>query len=403
MEKQDTERSPLKKVFALGFISIFAYLASYYLRSLLSVATPAMLGTGEYTAEFIGLLSSVYFLVYAAGQLVNGLIGDMIRPKYMIAVGLTVTGIVITLFSLVPFAWMQVACFAFMGLGLSMLRCPIMKMVSENLDKGYSRIVCTCMSTATYGAPLIASTLAIIFKWNVMFIVAGVSTIVIALISFVFISVLEHKGHLVFHSSSGTGFRGYLEIFKIKKFGFYLLVGGVVEIAASAIGFWIPTYLSNALLLDSVTTNILFSVISVASAIAPFIALFIFRLIKERDILFLRCGFMLAIVLFLCMIIVPFVIAKIIFLVLAKLSLSCCGALLWSIYIPSMGSTGRVSSIGGVINCVGYLSASLANTVFARLLGLSWNGVILTWCAIPAIGLVAALIMKKNKKSVLSF
>ena len=123
----------------MGFISVFAYIASYYSRSLLSVATPNMLQSGEYTTEFIGLLSSVQFLVYAAGQLVNGVVGDMINPKYMITIGLSVTGISLVLFPIVPFAWMQLVFFALMGAGLSMLRGPIMKMVSENLKKNHSR------------------------------------------------------------------------------------------------------------------------------------------------------------------------------------------------------------------------------------------------------------------------
>ena len=176
-----------------------------------------------------------------------------------------------------------------------------------------------------------------------------------------------------------------------------MTVGGICEIAASAIGFWIPTYLSDALLLDGVTTNVLFSVISVSSAVAPFIALLIFRLIKENDVVLMRCGFLLAVISFICMIAVPTVAARICFLILAKLCLACCGAVLWSVYIPGMGSTGRVSSIIGVINCTGYLSASVANAIFARLLGLSWNGVILVWCGIAAIGLVASLIVRNKR------
>ena len=178
---------------------------------------------------------------------------------------------------------------------------------------------------------------------------------------------------------------------------FYMIVGGVVEIAASAIGFWIPTYLSEALELNSVTTNTLFSVISLTSALAPFISLFIFKLTHEKDIAMMRVGFLAAIVSFLCMIFVPWIWAKVVFLLIAKLSLSCCSAVLWSIYIPGMGSTGKVSSINGVINCTGYLSASIANAVFAKLLGLSWTGVILVWCGIAAVGFVAAMVVKKKK------
>lgn len=391
------QKSMLRKAISMGFISVFAYIASYYSRSLLSVATPNMLQSGEYTTEFIGLLSSVQFLVYAAGQLVNGLAGDMINPKYMISVGLSVTGVSLVLFPIVPFAWMQLLCFAIIGLALSMLRGPIMKMVSENVNKDYSRIICTFLSAASFTGTLIASALAIVFKWNMMFIVAGIVALLIAAIAFVSLSVFEHKGTFVFHSSKNAGFGGYLQLFKIENFVFYMVVAGVVEIAGSAIGFWIPTYLSDALLLDTVTTNVLFSVMSILSSLAPFISLFVFKLVKERDIAMMRCGFAIAVVSFVCMIFVPNMWAKIVFLMVAKLSLACCSSVLWSIYIPGMGSTGKVSSINGVINCTGYVSAAVANVVFAKLLGLSWNGVILVWCGIAAVGLVAALVVRKKK------
>jgi len=182
MNTQQPKDSMLKRAIGLGFIGIFSYIANYYLRNLLSVATPSMLESGEYTAEFIGLLSSVYFIVYASGQLVNGLVGDMVNPKYMISVGLTVTGTVIAIFPSLPFAWMQVACFALMGVGLSMLRGPIMKMVSENVNKDYSRVICTCLSAASFAGPLVASCFAIAFKWNIMFVVAGVTAIFIAVL-----------------------------------------------------------------------------------------------------------------------------------------------------------------------------------------------------------------------------
>lgn len=400
METEKTNALMTKRAFSLGIISIFSYLASYYTRNLLSVATPSMLKTGEYTSEFIGLLSSVYFLVYAAGQFVNGFVGDLISPRYMITAGLSVAGVAVILFPIMPFAWLQVLCFVLMGVGLSMLRGPIMKLVSENLDKDRSRIVCTLLSVASFAGPLIASVLAIMFAWNMMFIIAGAATLAIAAVAFVALGILEHRGGFAFKSSKGSGPRGYLQLFKIKNFVFYMVVGGVVEIAGSAITFWIPTYLSEALRLDTVRTNSVYSVISVVSSLAPFLALFIFKLTKERDIAMMRGGFLLSVAFFACMMIFSSVWARIAFLIAAKLCLSCCSAVLWSIYIPGMGDTGKVSSINGVINCTGYLSASAANAVFANLIGLSWNGVVAVWCGIAGVGLIASLTVKMKKVNI---
>ena len=97
------------------------------------------------------------------------------------------------------------------------------------------------------------------------------------------------------------------------------------------------------------------------------------------------------------MLILPGASVKIVFLALAKFCLACCSSVLWSIYIPGLGKTGKVSSINGVINCTGYLSASLANAAFAKLGGFSWNSVILVWCGIAAVGLVASVIVRQKK------
>ena len=396
MDNLNVGKAQVKKIIGLGVVSVFSYLASYYVRNLLSVATPNMLSDGEYSAELIGLLSSIYFLMYAFGQLINGHLGDKINPKYMILGGLLVAGVVILVFPLFPFAWFGVLCFVLLGFGLSMLRGPIMKMISENLSKKHSRTVCTFLSVATFAGPLIASLLAIIFKWKTMFIVAGGLTVAIAILAFFCLDAFERKGYYVFNSRKKEKGTGYLALFKLEKFAFYMIIGCIVEIGQSAITFWIPTYLSDALSLDNVTSNVLFSVISVVSAIAPFITLFVFNMIKERDIVMLRVGFAVAILAFIGMIFVPNMWVKIALLIVAKLVLSCCSAVLWSIYIPGMGATGKVSSINGLIDCTGYLAAALANAVFAALLGMSWSGVIAVWCGIAAIGFIASIIVRQK-------
>ncbi len=400
MNENYNRNQTVKRAIGLGTVSIFSYLASYFLRNLLSVATPNMLEEGVFSVEFIGLLSSTYMFVYALGQLCNGVIGDMVNPKYMICIGLSVVGVVTIAFPLVPFAYLQILCFVLTGISLSMLRGPIMKMVSENLPQDYSRTVCTFLSVASFSGPLIASALAIIFKWKMMFIISGIISIAIAIIAFVTLSIFEKKKVFTFTRRKGASIKGYFGLFKLENFVFYFIAGGVVEIAGTAIGFWIPTYLSEALAFDEVSTSVLYSVISVISALAPFIALFLFKLSKERDIAIMRIGFLMAIITFALMIICPSKWLKVLLLLIGRLALMCCSAILWSVYIPGMGSTGKVSGINGFINCMGYLSAAVANAIFTKLIGLSWGGVIGVWCGIAAIGLIASLVLARDRKEV---
>ena len=77
-----------QKAWRIGSFCIATYLASYVTRNILSVSTPEMIKEAFFTKEYTGLLSSICFIFYAVGQLINGFIGDRVHPKYMIIMGL---------------------------------------------------------------------------------------------------------------------------------------------------------------------------------------------------------------------------------------------------------------------------------------------------------------------------
>ena len=76
----------------IGSLCSISYLAVYFARNVLGAVSPQMIATGEYSTEYIGSLSSMYFIFYAVGQLINGAIGDKIKAKYMISFGLIFAG-----------------------------------------------------------------------------------------------------------------------------------------------------------------------------------------------------------------------------------------------------------------------------------------------------------------------
>lgn len=52
----------LSKAVRIGSLSIFAYLASYVTKNILSVSTPEMTKESIFTKEYVGLLSSICFV-----------------------------------------------------------------------------------------------------------------------------------------------------------------------------------------------------------------------------------------------------------------------------------------------------------------------------------------------------
>ena len=65
----------------LGCMCSIAYFAVYIARNTLGAVSPQMIEDGSFTTENIGTLSSVYFITYAFGQLINGAVGDKIKAN----------------------------------------------------------------------------------------------------------------------------------------------------------------------------------------------------------------------------------------------------------------------------------------------------------------------------------
>ena len=77
----------VRNAILIGGLCSISYLAVYIARNMLSAVSPQMIEKG-FSTEFIGSISSLYFILYAVGQLINGVIGDKIKARYMISLGL---------------------------------------------------------------------------------------------------------------------------------------------------------------------------------------------------------------------------------------------------------------------------------------------------------------------------
>lgn len=387
-----------KKTLIIGFLCVLTYVVTYYLRNMLSVFTPELLSDGAYTESHIALLSSTYMIFYALGQLLNGFLGDVFAPKNMIFTGIFTAGISVITFPLVASKGLEILLFAVLGFGLSMVRGPLMKIITENTDANGARKICVFFSAASFAGPMIAGAFAIAFDFKAAFIIAGTAAILAVCASFVFIRFLESKGEINYKRTEKINVSSILEVFKIEKFFFYLVIACLVEIGTASISFWIPTYLNNHLGFDTEISSVIFTLISVFRAIMPFAALAIFNAIGGRDIAMMRVSFAISTALFIANIFVTNTIMNVTVLIFALMAISCSSALLWSIYIPGLGKTGRVSSVNGVIDCTGYIAAALANLIFGNLVSsIGWNGILLLWSSIGAIGAFTTLFVKKSK------
>lgn len=396
---EQSNKNAAGQAVSIGVICIISYLVNYYLRNMLSVLTPQMLTDGRFTVEYIGVMSSTYMIFYAGGQLVNGFLGDRLSPKKMACTGIALGSLVMALFPFATGKLLQVGCFALLGFFLSMVRGPLTKIISENTRPDHARTICVFFSMASFAGPLVASLLAFLFAWETAFAVAGCVGLLVALAALLLLTGMEKQGRIHYKSAKGQGLKGFFGVFQVEHIGFYAVIACLVEIVATPVSFWIPTYLTDHLGFQKDTANVIYSVLSVFRSMMPFATLLIFRLSGERDRLMMKLSFLVATAAFLLLGFVDSPCLSIVLLAVGVVSAACPSALLWSIYIPALGRTGKVSSLNGVLDCTGYVAAAVANLAFAGMMqAFGWRGMFALWSLVALIGVIAVFAAKTKKQ-----
>ena len=73
------ENSAVKKAVLIGSMCAISYLSVYLARNVLGAVAPQMEELKVIDKTLSGNLSSLFFVAYAIGQLINGLLGDKIK------------------------------------------------------------------------------------------------------------------------------------------------------------------------------------------------------------------------------------------------------------------------------------------------------------------------------------
>ena len=392
----------VQSAWRIGSLCIATYLASYVTRNILSVSTPEMIKEAFFTKEYTGLLSSVCFIFYAVGQLINGFIGDMVHPKYMIIMGLGVSSISTFAIPLFDNRIIHFAAFALIGFGLSMLRGPLMKVISENTAATHARMICTLFSMAGFAGPLIASLLSIFFEWRAVITVTGIISVFITVASVTVISLLEKRGEIKFTPKKEKGvLNSILSVFKLEDFFFYMFIRAIGEIAGSSITFWIPTYTTEHLGFSGDAASTIYSVVSLTTLFTPFITLVIYEKLIRNGVKLALVMYVLSAVFFIAVRFTAAPLVNVIMLIIAKMAAAAASSIVWSAYIPGLARSGKVSSANGVIDAAGYAMASLANVIFSGSVSrLGWGGIVNMWYIIMLIGAAASagkLLLRKKQ------
>ena len=389
-----------KKAVFIGTLCSVAYLAVYVVRNILSAVTPQMIAAG-FSEEYIGMVSSMFLAFYAVGQLINGIIGDKIKAKWMISMGLLGSGVCNLLFSYFPVTPVVAPlAYGMAGFFLSMIYGPMTKVVAENTEPLHA-VRCSLGYTfaSFFGSPA-AGLLAAFLVWQSVFAIGSTLLVVMAVLIVIFFAMFERKGIVKYgqYKPQEKGLKNVKVLFKyqIVKFSLVSLLTGIIR---TSVVFWLPTYISQYLGFSASDAALVFTVATLIISFTTFIAVFVYERLGRDMNKSVLVMFVTATAFFLMTYFIKYSMLNIVCIVLAIMASNGAASILWSIYCPSLRDTGMVSGATGFLDFLSYAAAAIANIVFASAAtDIGWGNLILVWTGIAAVGIVVALPYEKMKK-----
>jgi sugar phosphate permease len=386
----------------LGSLCSVSYLAVYIARNILGAVTPKMTSAG-FSLEYIGRVSAIYLLAYACGQLINGSIGDRIKPKYMISLGLLLAGVANFVFvGLASQPGLALIAYGWTGFSLSMIYGPMTKVVSENVEPLHATRCSLGYTFSSFLGSPAAGLLASLLAWETVFDVGSGALIVMAVACFVFFTLFEKSGivkHNRFNKEKAE--RSSVKVLFKHQIVTYSLVAILTGIVRTSVVFWLPTYIAQHLGFTPQVSAMIFTVSSIAISLSAFITVFVHERLGSKMNLTVLVMFSASALFFLLTYLTGIPLLNIICIVLAIIAANGSSTVLWSMYCPSLYETGLVSGATGFLDFLSYMAAALANVIFANAASsIGWGNLILVWCGLMLVGVLISFPYKKIIKPI---
>jgi len=389
----------VRNAIMIGAMCSISYLAVYFARNILGAVSPQMIEEGVFTKPNIGTMSSVYFISYGFGQLINGAIGDKIKSKYMISLGLALAGVCTLLFSLLSDSlYAAYVVYGMTGFFLAMIYGPMTKVVAENTEPKYATRCSLGYTFASFfGSPL-AGVTAIFLSWRNVFTASMVALIIMSIICFIVFTLFERHGIVKYNQydrpkEAKEGSIRILIRHRIIRFTLIAIITGVVR---TTVVFWMTTYFNEFLGYSADQAALMYTIATLVISAAAFIAVFIYERLGGNMDLTIFIGFTISAVSFLLLYFLRMPAVNVVLMVLAVLTSNIAACMLWSRYCPSLRDTGVVSSATGFLDFSSYMAASASSAIFANAVGsIGWGGLILIWFGLMVAGMITILPINK--------
>ncbi len=404
-----------KSIRRLFLLCWFAYSMSYIGRLNFSACMAEILADTGMTKAFLGSIGTGFLACYGVGQLVNGIIGDRISPKYMVGIGLFGAGFANILMGLNTAPGLMFIIWCANGYFNSMLWSPIIRCLSEWLPRANQSKagvnISTTIPAGTIASYTLSSVILSLAGWRAVFIIDGALLVLASFIWFTGVSSLKEyiakrEGIKTPQDNAEHG-REPQPQGKSRSMPALIIGTGLVfaviailfnGILKDGVTLWVPTFITeffNVAPNISAALSIILPVVSLAGA---YTALWANKKYFNNEMTTAGVYFFISAAAIGCL----FLLGKYnIVLAVTLIAVSLASMLgvnsMLLTFIPfHFGRLGKAASITGFLNACSYFASALSSVTIGVIAEKSgWNITILSWLAVAVCGAAVCLAGKR--------
>ena len=174
-----------RNLWVVLLLSWMTYVVAYLCRVNLSTVLDKLAAGLDVSVEYLGIASSVYFVTYAVGQLLNGALGDRVNPHRFLMLALTMTGSINLILGIQTSGVLFLLLWGLNGFCQSMFWSTLLRLLSfyspEEQRKNVSTIMSTCSVTGYLLSWVVLSYLFTSMSHRPYFLVPGAVALVLVL------------------------------------------------------------------------------------------------------------------------------------------------------------------------------------------------------------------------------
>ena len=391
---------------AIAWMLTLVYFASYFTRINFNVMMVKICSDLGVEKSALAIVVTALTVAYGTGQVINGLLGDKIKPQWMLTAGLAlaITSNVAMFFAqpILPMA----VIWCINGFAHSMLWPPIVRLMSIYLtDDEYSYTavrVSWGSSFATIALYLLCPLLLNVLTWReIILACAAVALVILVVWQIVQPRLFTEPLASADGKKKESGKAGGQKLPKYVFFAIPMIMMGIILQGALRDGVtdWMPSVMNESLGISQ-EDAILSAVIPALFSVVSFMAFdFVHRKLLRNEVVCAAVIFAGAAVSSLVLILSSLWWSGAVLTILLMAIIIACmhgiNLMLITVVPKRFVKTGKVSTVSGILNACTYVGASVAIPLFAILQETynSWTAAFVAWLAIAALGAIVCAVI----------